>query len=206
MRTAIISFLFLLISISVNAQYLTEDKPAGNLNNNANWKSKIFFGGNFGLSLGTVTYIEIAPTIGYKLTERFDAGFGISYLYYKETIQYQNNAGNIKSWEYKSQTYGGKLFADYVLLDHLEEMLHINISSLIAHSEFERLNVNAYTYDNFGNTIDNGRTWITSVLVGGGIKQNLGKHSAISLLVLYNLTEEVFTPYSNPVFKINFTF
>ncbi len=202
-------YLFLIVfftGFGVKAQYLTEDNATEKIHKKPAWKSRVFYGGNFGLALGNVTYIEIAPNIGYKFTERFDAGLGISYLYYKESIQYQVNSGNIQTWEYKSKTYGANVFADYMLFDNLEETLKLNIGSIIAHTEFERLNVNAYSYDAAGNMINDGRTWINSFLVGGGIRQKLNERATVSLLVLYNLTEEAFTPYSNPVFKINFSF
>jgi len=195
-------FLMGLSLTELNAQYLTQDTE----NNKPNWKERLYYGGNFGLAFGSTTYIEISPTVGYRVTNKFGAGVGLSYLYYRQIIQYQLSSGQWDEWEYKSKTYGGKIFTDYVIYNQNAENALINIGSIIAHAEIEELNVNAYSYDIYGNMQDFGRTWITSALVGGGIRQPIGKRSYATLLILYNLTEEAFTPYSNPVIRIGFTF
>ena len=48
------------------------------------FKDRIYFGGNLGLQFGNQTYIDISPLIGYKVTEKFSAGFGVTYIYYKQ--------------------------------------------------------------------------------------------------------------------------
>lgn len=198
----LLMILFGINSYELNAQYLTEtneeDKP--------NWTKRLYYGGNFGLAIGSTTYIEFSPTVGYRLTNRVGAGVGLSYLYYRERIQYQLSSGQWDTWEYKSQTYGGKIFTDYVIYNQKSENAILNIGSIIAHAEIERLNVNSYSYDIYGNMHDNGRTWITSALVGGGLRQPIGEKSYATILILYNLTEEIYTPYSNPVIRVGFTF
>lgn len=49
-------------------------------------KEKLFFGGNFGLTFGDYTLINVSPQIGYRFTKAFAAGFGINaqYVGYKE--------------------------------------------------------------------------------------------------------------------------
>jgi hypothetical protein len=44
-------------------------------------KEKLFVGGNFGLTFGDYTLINISPQIGYRFTKLFAAGVGINGQY-----------------------------------------------------------------------------------------------------------------------------
>jgi hypothetical protein len=44
-------------------------------------KSKLFIGGNFGLSFGDYTFINISPQLGYRFNEYFAAGAGVNFQY-----------------------------------------------------------------------------------------------------------------------------
>ena len=44
-------------------------------------KSRLFFGGSFGLSLGDYILINVSPQIGYRLSRYFATGFGINGQY-----------------------------------------------------------------------------------------------------------------------------
>ena len=52
-----------------------------------NTDSKFYWGGNLGLMFGTYTIIDISPEVGYKVTERFHVGTGLTYTYYKYKIE-----------------------------------------------------------------------------------------------------------------------
>ena len=56
-------------------------------------KSKLLFGGSFGLTFGDYTSVNISPQIGYAFSRYFSAGFGVSYDYYKYQSQYLNYLG-----------------------------------------------------------------------------------------------------------------
>ena len=198
----LIFILFIISTLSVRGQYLKEDSQK----KDRKLFDKIFFGGNFGLSIGSITYIEIAPIVGYRHTERLSSGIGLNYTYYKEEFRYYDNSGSPQTWEYKSKVYGGKVFGEYLLFKNPGETISLNIGKIIAHGEIEELNVETYTHDQYGYMHQDGRKWITSVLVGGGISQPIGSRSSVNLLILYNLTEELFTPYQNPVIRITFNF
>ena len=34
---------------------------------------RLFFGGNFGLTFGNFTFINVSPVVGYRLTDKFSA-------------------------------------------------------------------------------------------------------------------------------------
>jgi hypothetical protein len=147
-------------------------------------KNRIYFGGSLGLQFGTVTYIEVSPIIGYRITEKLRGGIGLRYIYYKYDDDFLSSA-------YESSIYGGSIFGSYYI-----------IPSLFAHVEFEMLNLEVP--ENVSNTGDYNlvRDWIASTMVGGGYAQSLGGRSALTFMVLWNLTEEQYSPYSNPVIRI----
>lgn len=147
---------------------------------------RLVFGGNFGLQFGTQTIIDISPVIGYKITEQLIGGIGIKYLYYKTEYYINSNL-----YKYSTNVYGGSVFGRYYITPNL-----------FAHSEYEVLNLEVP--DDFG--IGYMRTNITSVLVGGGYSQPLGDHASIGITLLYNLTEDAYSPYQNPILRVGFGF
>jgi hypothetical protein len=142
----------------------------------------LYFGGGFGLSFGNVTYVEISPLVGYKLTDRFSAGLALKYIYYKYSDDYQKYSTNI---------YGGGPFARYIIFD-----------GLFLHTEFEVLNLEVPDPFSYNLRREN----ITSVFVGGGYRQMIGNSSSLDLMLLYNINESTNSPYSNPVIRVGFGF
>ena len=41
-------------------------------------KEKLFVGGNFGLTFGSYTLINVSPQVGYRFSDLFAAGMGIN--------------------------------------------------------------------------------------------------------------------------------
>lgn len=145
--------------------------------------SRFVFGGGFGLEFSTFeTVVGVAPTIGYQFTDRLTAGPGVIYQYYHYKDQYN---------DLKSTNYGGKLFASYLLTPFL-----------LAHTEYELLDVKYLYRDQINNIVGSKRRTIGSFFVGGGYRQQMGPNSTIDLLLLYNLTETPYTPYSNPIIRL----
>ena len=52
-------------------------------------KSKLFFGGNFGLSFGNSTFINVSPQVGYRFNQYVAAGAGVNFNY--SSIKYGSN-------------------------------------------------------------------------------------------------------------------
>ena len=142
---------------------------------------RITVGGNFGLQFGTVTFIDVSPTFGYRFTDRFTAGPGITYRYLK-----------YRGFE-PSSLYGGRLFAR----QRIGQQFFVQ-------SEYESLNTEYYTGDP-GRPFT--RTWVPGFFVGGGLFQPIGRRAAIIVAALYNLTYDATrSPYNSPWnFNIGFT-
>jgi hypothetical protein len=142
-------------------------------------------GGSFGLSLGTVTNINIAPNIGYELTEKLVAGVGVNLMYFK--YRYYN---------INTLYYGGKGFLMYSVLPMV---------NLIG--EFEAMNVEgSYQKRQWLASPMVGASYSQS------ISKKLVK--AVHFTVLYNLnynnqldqySGQNLSPYGSPfVFRVTF--
>jgi hypothetical protein len=163
----------LLVAISLQLTYAQPARPA---DPKPPLKDRLYTGGIIGLQFGTVTFIELAPIIGYMVTPKLSAGVGLKYMYYKETAY---------GTTYSNSSYGGSIFSRYFLLENL-----------FAHVETEVLNLEVQEF--YGSR----RMNITSVFLGGGYRQMLGERSGIDLMILANLNESRYSPYPNPVIRI----
>ncbi len=143
---------------------------------------KIYIGGNFGLQLGTYTYIDISPLVGYRFTNRFSAGPGIAYRY----LSIRNVGSN--------SIYGAKVFARYIVG-----------KQFFIHTEYESLNTQLY--ERFAGRDRIVREWIPGFFVGGGISQPVGNRAAFMIYGLYNLLyDNVRSPYPSPwILSVGFT-
>lgn len=175
MKRFIPALFALLLSASAFAQsdYLPPVKSA---NEKSSFKDRLFTGGNFGLQFGTATVVDISPIIGYRLTERWSAGLGATYIYYNYKDSYYN-------YSYSTSIYGGSIFTRF------------NVSELIfLHTEFQSLSAEFMTY--YPKTE---RKLVDALFVGGGYRQMIGDASSINLMILYDLMyTDVYHIYSDP--------
>ena len=79
----------LLFLISISQVVLSQDTEA-DTGKKGFQKEKLFVGGNFGLSLGTYTLINISPQVGYRFTDYFAAGVGINAQYVSTKERFSN--------------------------------------------------------------------------------------------------------------------
>jgi len=148
---------------------------------------KLFVGGGLGLQFGSLTLIDITPMVGYRVTEKFETGIGLTYKYYKYNDYYGLGI------DLKSNIIGGSIFARY----------HI-IENLFAHIEYESLR---YRYDEYYGSIgaltsENRIAYINSFFIGGGYRQRISQSSYFYIMALWNLNETTLSPYSNPVLRM----
>lgn len=155
--------------------------------NKPSFFDRLVFGGNLGLQFGTETIIDISPVVGYKITEKLIGGVGAKYLYYKTELLINGNL-----YKYSTNIYGGSVFGRYYLTPEF-----------YAHTEYEILNLEVPDDFVYGKLV---RRNITSFLVGGGYRQPLGDRASIGITLLYNLTEDRYSPYQNPILRVGFGF
>jgi hypothetical protein len=138
--------------------------------------SRLVYGGGVGLQFGDITLIQVAPNIGYKITDEWVSGIGLRYIYLED-----------RRFNYKTDIYGGSVYSQYYFLEQF-----------LAHAEIEVLNLDAY------HEVERRlqRTNVTSVLVGGGLKMHAGGNTYFTILGLWNLNETPLSPYTNPIIRV----
>lgn len=180
LRLRLVAFFVVLLSVATQAQNnATMGSPK------IPFKDRIFVGGNFGLTFGTITNIEIAPTFGYMLKPNWSAGVGIRYSYYQD---------NYYNPPYKTNIYGGLLFSRFVVY-----------KGLFLEANFEGNNFDVYKYDPVTELYYPERDWIPSLLLGGGYAQPMGANSAFFISVLYDVLQNKYSPYQGvPIIRAGF--
>jgi hypothetical protein len=160
------------------------------------FSERLVFGGDIGLSFGSITYIKLAPVVGYRLTDRLTAGVGPIYIY-----------ENYRNYNLETSTYGGKAVVSFTIIHGSNLPVNLGLGDIVLHAENEVINIeplyyNPYTFDYFfGN-----RLWIDDVLLGGGLSQSIGGKFGVSIFILWDVTQNKYSPYSNPIFKFGFSF
>lgn len=184
-KTIILSFFFILSAISlaqaqenqaIENPAVKKEEPENKPK--YNWANRFFTGGGLGLQFGSYTYVAVSPILGYRFTDKFSGGIGVTYIYLKD-----------RAYDFSTSVYGGKLFAEYDVF-----------RGLAPHVEYEL--INQEVFDNKLNT--RRRIYIDSFLVGASYTQSIGDHSGLYIMLLYNLLEDVYSPYENPVLRIGF--
>jgi len=172
------------------------------------FSDRLMVGGIVGFQFGSVTYIEISPIAGYRLSKNFVPGLGLTYQFTKFN-DYYINTENGETLDQKVNILGGRLFGRFYFNDLLDGIL----GGLFLHGEFEYLTYTRhYRIDPAGKYTDRyyARRYskgsetihVPGLLIGGGLKQSIGRKAFADILVLYNLNQTQDTPYSNPVIRI----
>ena len=185
----LISGLFL-AGVSLYAQVEEKVAPRKQEKEKPSFKERIVYGGDIGLSFGSITYIKLAPVVGYRLTDRLTTGLGPIYIYER-----------YKLYHWETSTYGGKLFASFTVYKGSDRQNILGIGDIQLHVENEVINV-----EKFDEITPNSRIWIDDLLVGGGLYQPIGGRFGISIFILWDVTQNRYSPYynNNPIFKFGF--
>jgi len=169
---------------------------------NYSFRDRLFFGGSFGLSIGSYTDIEISPHVGYYITPRWAAGVGITYEYYNNRYHFVDGYGRYE--RYETNIWGGRLFTNYVIVNNVNDWIPLGLNfRIFAHVEYEAL-----SYEKgFFSYLESGRELQHSVLVGGGLRFPSGKRSSMNLTILWNLNSTINDIYGGgPVIRFGFNF
>ena len=159
------------------------------------FSDRLVFGGDIGLSVGTYTYINVSPAVGYRITDRLIVGLGPIYIY-----------ENYKNYNLESSMYGVKVITSFTVLRGTDINPNFQIGNLVLHLENEVLNVKPLGMDLYGQIVYGNRQWIDNFLVGGGLSQSISSRFNVSVLILWDVTNNAYSPYSNPIFSIGFGF
>ena len=174
---------------------------------NHSFRDRLFFGGSFGLMAGSYTDIELSPIVGYYITPRWAAGFGITYEYYNNKYHWDIRdpvTGQQRFERYETHIWGGRLFTNYVIVDNVNDWIPLGLNfRILAHAEYELM-----SYEKgFLNYQKPGRELNHSFLVGGGLRFPMGRRSSMNLYVLWNLNSQLNSFYGpGPIIRMGFNF
>ena len=175
-----LTFLLLILPNLLPAQDYVAPKDSTRSTPKEKWsfKDRTYFGGNLGLSFGTVTSVQVEPWMGVFLDERkkLSAGVGITYWYYRDSRF---------TPELESNSYGYRVFSRYRVLQPV--YLHAEYSN----QSFEIIN----RFDG-----SNDRQWVPFLLVGGGYVSSLGGRSSVFIQVLWDVLQDPNSPYGGQPF------
>ncbi len=150
----------------------------------SDWKDRVYFGGGGGFSGGTNTYgkyfsLSVSPVVGYMLTSNASVGTGIIY---QRTTYSDINLNYIQ--------YGVTPFVRY------------NFDKLFLTAE--------YNYINLPNNIFNGtseRVFRSRILFGAGYSVPAGGRARINAMALYDVLYKPGNGFVSPwVFRVFFSF
>lgn len=151
---------------------------------------KLIFGGDIGFGISSNYWnIGISPQVGYKLTDRFHVGAGVSYLH--------GQSKNDTYYDYNENSVGLNLFAHY----HPWKKIVFRAKPEIMYTwykfdwEFEA-----------GSKVSKGKntgdTFVPAVVVGAGLHLK-----PVMLLLNYELIQDNYSSYSDNVFlSVGFMF
>lgn len=182
----ILSFFYSIIAMSAVAQD-EEQLPQKGFQ-----KEKLFVGGNFGLSFGNYTLINISPQLGYRFTDFFAAGIGIN-------AQYVSVRG-FDSWgEYKSVSgvTGLNIFGRVYPVPQFMLQLQPEANYIFGKDIY---------YEPTRVEYKNDAMIVPSLLAGGGAVLPAGR-GAMILSVFYDVVQHRNSPYGRrPIFNIGYNF
>jgi hypothetical protein len=146
---------------------------------------RVFYGGGFGVSFGTVEYVEVTPMIGFKVTPITHLGVSLLYRYRKDD-RYDPSIS--------TSDYGGNFFVRV-----------FPYRGLFLEGNYEYVDYE-YVFSD-GSTARQGDS---NVLAGAGFSQPMGDHGAFYASALYNFSydsSDPFEPYDSPwVFRVGVGF
>jgi len=184
-RNTFFTILLLFASVSIISGQKSKEKPPP-------FRERLFFGGNFGLQLGTITDIQVSPVIGLWILPRLAVAVGPNYRFYK----YYHERTNI---------YGGKSYLQFVVIKDISSIIPVGVNiGVFLHVEDELLSLESSYWKNPPITSD--RFYINTILAGGGISQQIGRRSSLNIMVLWALNDSDYGVYSNPEIRVSFNF
>ncbi|MEI6890428.1 MAG: hypothetical protein ACOYM0_14010 [Bacteroidales bacterium] len=172
-----------------------------------NFWRRFVVGGNLGFQFGSVTGITLSPEVRVRAFDQLYVGLGFTYQYFLYRDYYYDVINN-QTIDFSSNVYGGRFYLRY----YLRSIFNSWLGNLFGHAEYEYMSyMQPFHSDPFGPILDPynnrlapGRTTVSynSVLVGAGYSQPIGGRVFMDILILFNLNDTYYSPYSNPVFRL----
>jgi hypothetical protein len=152
-----------------------------------------------GIGLGYSSYyglsnfnFSISPAIGYRVSDRFSIGPGISYAY----NYYGADNGRGGTTSFNTSSFGVKGFTQFMVIDQF-----------FVHAEYEVTRAEFLAVDNSG-YLTGGKVSrsVQTPLLGAGYRSQISNRAAADIVLLYNFQDNYNSIYPNPVIRFNFLF
>ena len=180
-----------MLTVSVSAQNSDTLRNDNNdeVDRGFSW-DRVFTGGSFGITAGSLTDIQLDPEFGYRCGKYLYAGIGIDYEYYNYSDPTYFN------YSYTSQFIGANVFARYVVY-----------KSIFAEAQFRETNWNAPQYDYLTNNYFYKNVTVPAFNIGAGYMEPVGRKSAFYFVALYDLLYSNNSPAPLPfAIEVGFNF
>lgn len=181
-------FLLLLISgLSIQQGFAQEEDKDAPPPHPGFDKSKLFFGGNFGLGFGNRnTYVNVSPQVGYRFNQYVAAGVGVNFNYRGVKLDYGGGDVERQRYGYSGLNIFGRVYPIPFLLLQAQPELNYSWGS--------------YKYADQPTQKYPG-VFVPSLLLGaGGAIPTGGGNGALILMLQYDVLQEGRSPYGRNVF------
>lgn len=184
--------------LTVSAQYREEEDSAGKKGFD---RSRLFIGGNFGLSFGDYTFVNVSPQVGYRFSNLFAAGIGIN-----------GQFSQVRYRDYNNDTYARSSYG-VAGMNIFGRLYPIQQAFLQVQPEMNYIWGSIKNYNPDTKNSLNGKI-LPSLLVGAGGILPMGNVGGLMVMVQYDLLNktgysntEPSTPYgSRPFISVGFNF
>lgn len=157
-------------------------------------KENLFVGGNFGLSFGDYTFINLSPQLGYHFNRFLAAGIGINGQYIN--INTRNYDGSLYS-RTQQGVVGLNIFGRVYPFRQFMVQIQPEANYVFGQETFYQPEKQVFKLD---------AVIVPSVLAGGGFVLPSGRGELI-ISIFYDVLNRVNSPYGNrPIYNIGYNF
>lgn len=145
---------------------------------------RLFFGGNFGLTFGNFTFINISPQVGYQISPMFSAGAGVNFIY--QSDKYNNGSREVKNTlGYAGLNIFGRVNPyKFILLSAQPELNYVWGTTRVEGLADSKINPQ----------------FVPSFLVGAGAALPMGGRGRMIAMLQYDLIQDKMSPYGRNAF------
>ncbi|RYZ54561.1 MAG: hypothetical protein EOP49_04830 [Sphingobacteriales bacterium] len=193
----ILVIICIIISINAGAQEVYNSSGRSNARSNQKKETgfnpdNLIYGGGIGLQFGNpVTSIGVSPIIGYRFSDRFAAGIGLGYAYFRWKDAYSvfdTATGNFGYKHLNAHSFSGSVWARYLVFDNI-----------FVHAEPEYYMQTFKEYPTVGAPRKITES-APALLVGVGYRFPVSERASMVGMVMYDVVQDKFSPYGPGIF------